>query len=64
MTDGGSETIAARGWRSLDSLRSLGMTRDSLLGMTRDCLRSLGMTNLVIPSEVEESRQLARDDSI
>jgi len=26
MTDGGSETIAARGRRSLDSLRSLGMS--------------------------------------
>jgi len=32
--------------RSLDSLRSLGMTADSLrsLGMTADSLRSLGMT--------------------
>jgi hypothetical protein len=51
-----AENYLDRECRSLDSLRSLGMTVDSLrsLGMTVDSLRSLAMT--------ADSLALARDD--
>jgi ribosomal protein S14 len=63
--------LVSAGCGSLDSLRSLGMTREALrslgmtrealrsLGMTREALRSLGMTVAVIPSEVEGSARLS-----